>query len=133
MIRSFEEAKIDQIFFSPRPLRSAGWSWPRLMWVIAHRNIAGFLAGVPEERQTLVRFEDLLRDPEGVLLGVCAFLGVDYHPDMAEPYKKKAERMTDGLHAESRMLGDVKFHQHRGVEAGVAESWREPVHAGLPG
>ena len=25
--------------------------------------------------------------------------------------------MTDGLHAESRMLGDVKFHQHRGVDA----------------
>ncbi|MFL6262992.1 MAG: amino acid adenylation domain-containing protein, partial [Thermoanaerobaculia bacterium] len=123
MIRSFEEARIDQIFFSldhPFSRRELA----EALWVIAHRNIASFLEGVPEDRQTLVRFEELLRDPEGVLLRVCAFLGIDYHPDMAEPYKKKSERMTDGLHAESRMLGDVKFHQYRGVEAGVAESWR---------
>ncbi|HKV12008.1 MAG TPA: amino acid adenylation domain-containing protein, partial [Thermoanaerobaculia bacterium] len=44
---------------------------------------------------------------------------------MAAPYELKSERMTDGLHAESRMLGDVKFHQHEGVDASVAERWRE--------
>jgi thioesterase domain-containing protein len=43
---------------------------------------------------------------------------------MAEPYKKKSERMTDGLHAESRMLGDVKFHEHKTVDRNVAEGWR---------
>ena len=37
--------------------------------------------------------------------------------------------MTDGLHAESRMLGDVKFHQHQEVDAGVAERWREELPA----
>ncbi|MFL6236787.1 MAG: amino acid adenylation domain-containing protein, partial [Thermoanaerobaculia bacterium] len=124
MIRSFEEARVDQIFFSldhPFSRRELA----EALWVIAHRNIASFLAGIPEERQTLVRFEDLLADPEGVLRGVCAFLGIDYHPDMAEPYKKTSERMTDGLHAESRMLGDVKFHAHKTVDRSVAESWRE--------
>jgi amino acid adenylation domain-containing protein len=124
MIRSFEEARIDQIFFSmEHPFSRRALA--EALWVTAHRNIVDFLAGVPEERQLTLRFEDLLGDPEGALLGVCAFLGIDYHPDMAEPYKGKSERMTDGLHAESRMLGDVKFHQHRGVEATVAERWRE--------
>ncbi len=123
MIRSFEEARIDQIFFhedhpfSRRELAEA-------LWTIAHRNVLDFLEQVPEERQHTVRFEDLLRDPEDVLLRICAFLGLEYHPDMAEPYKQKSERMTDGLHAESRMLGDVKFHEHKTVEQSVAESWR---------
>ncbi len=124
MIRSFEEARIDQIFFhqdhpfSRRQLAEA-------LWTLAHRNVEEFLAGVPEERQRTVRFEDLLRDPEGELRALCTFLKVDYHPDMAEPYKETPARMTDGLHAESRMLGDVKFLQHQGVDAEVAERWRE--------
>ncbi|HEV2846704.1 MAG TPA: condensation domain-containing protein, partial [Thermoanaerobaculia bacterium] len=33
--------------------------------------------------------------------------------------------MTDGIHAWSRMLGDVKFHQHSGIDRGAAERWRE--------
>ncbi len=124
MIHSFEEARIDQIFFAEshafdrRELAEA-------LWWIAHRNILGFLARVAPERQHTVHFEDLLRDPEGELRGICRFLGVEYHPDMAQPYTGQRQRMTDGLHAESRMLGDVKFHEHRRIEAGVAERWRE--------
>ena len=36
--------------------------------------------------------------------------------------------MTDGLHAASRMLGDVKFHQHGQVDPTVAERWRDAAH-----
>ncbi|HSF39927.1 MAG TPA: amino acid adenylation domain-containing protein [Thermoanaerobaculia bacterium] len=72
-----------------------------------------------------MRFEDLLSDPEGELRRICSFLGIAYDPAMAAPYEAKSARMTDGLHAESRMLGDVKFHQHSGVDASVAERWRE--------
>ncbi|HWW77528.1 MAG TPA: amino acid adenylation domain-containing protein, partial [Pyrinomonadaceae bacterium] len=35
--------------------------------------------------------------------------------------------MTDGIHAESRMLGDVKFHSYRGIEASVGERWKETL------
>ncbi|HYO16786.1 MAG TPA: amino acid adenylation domain-containing protein, partial [Thermoanaerobaculia bacterium] len=124
MIHSFEEARIDQIFFhedhpfTRRELAEA-------LWVIAHRNILDLLDEVPGDRQLTVRFEDLLANPESELRRICDVLGVDYHPDMAMPYKEKGARMTDGLHAESRMLGDVKFHEHKGVEQGVADRWRE--------
>ncbi len=124
MIHSFEEAKLDQLFFR-REHPFTRRQLAELIWRASHENIVEFLREVPAERQIWVRFEDLLREPEATLRGICDSLGLDYHPDMAEPYKAKSERMTDGVHAESRMLGDVKFHQYKGVEAGVAERWRE--------
>ena len=126
MVRSFEEARIDQIFFhedhpfSRREVAEA-------LWTVAHRNTLEFLAGIPEARRRVVVFEELLHDPERVLRGLCGFLGLEYDPAMAEPYQPSPARMTDGLHAESRMLGDVKFHQHGRVEAEVAERWRQEL------
>ncbi len=31
-----------------------------------------------------VRYDDLARDPEGVLKGICAFVGLEYHPAMVD-------------------------------------------------
>jgi hypothetical protein len=124
MIRSFEEARIDQIFFH-EDHRFSRRELAELLWVLAHENALAFLATIPAERQHTVHFEDLLRDPERELRRICSFLGLPYDPAMAAPYESKPARMTDGLHAESRMLGDVKFHQHAGVDASVAERWRE--------
>ncbi|HEV2843454.1 MAG TPA: condensation domain-containing protein, partial [Thermoanaerobaculia bacterium] len=124
MIHSFEEAKLDQIFFrQEHPFTRRQLA--ELIWLSSHQNIMEFLREVPAGRQHWVHFEDLLAEPEATLRSLCGFLGLDYHPDMAEPYKRKSARMTDGVHAESRMLGDVKFHQHAGVEASVAERWRD--------
>jgi amino acid adenylation domain-containing protein len=124
MIHSFEEAKLDQLFFR-RQHSFARRELAELIWLVSHRNVVELLASVPARRQHWMRFEDLVADPEGALQGLCAALGIEYHPDMALPYKEKAARMTDGLHAESRMLGDVKFHQHSGVDRQAAERWRE--------
>ncbi|HEX3552498.1 MAG TPA: amino acid adenylation domain-containing protein, partial [Thermoanaerobaculia bacterium] len=124
MIHSFEEAKLDQLFFrSEHPFTRRELA--ELIWLASHGNVVEFLAGVPARRQHWVRYEDLVADPEGTLRGLCASLGIEYHPDMAEPYREKSSRMTDGLYAESRMLGDVKFHQHSAVDRQAAERWRE--------
>jgi amino acid adenylation domain-containing protein len=124
VVRSFEEAKLDQIFFA-RPHPFTRRRLAELLWLVSHENILGFLASVPPERWTTVRFEDLVADPEGELRRLCEWLEVAYHPAMADPYADRRSRMTDGLHAESRMIGDVKFHQHRGVDPEVAWRWRE--------
>ncbi|HEY3571234.1 MAG TPA: sulfotransferase, partial [Thermoanaerobaculia bacterium] len=123
MVRSFEEARIDQIFFhGEHPFSRRELA--ELLWDVAYENTLAFLAEIPRERRHTVRFEELLREPEAELRQLCAFLGLEYHPAMAEPYRMTG-RMTDGLYAESRMLGDVKFHQRSGVDAAVAERWRE--------
>ncbi|HSN87950.1 MAG TPA: thioesterase domain-containing protein, partial [Thermoanaerobaculia bacterium] len=123
-LRSFEEARLDQIFFR-RPHPFSRRQLAELVWTVSHRNILDFLADVPRERWMTVRFEELVREPQPVLRGICHFLGVEYHPEMAEPYRAGAARMVDGPHAVSRMLGDVKFLAHGRVDAAAAERWRE--------
>jgi amino acid adenylation domain-containing protein len=126
MINSFEEIKLEQIFFrhdhrfTPRQLAE-------LIWVVSQQNILKFLRDVPASRQCRVRFEDVVHQPEEEMQRLCAFLGLTYDPAMAQPYQDRNGRMTDGIHPESRMLGDIKFHQYRGIEAGVADRWREKV------
>ncbi len=132
MIRSFEEAKLEQVFFR-HPHSFSRRELAELIWLVCQRNILEFLAGIPAERKMLVRFEDLLASPETELRSISRFLGVEYHPDMAEPYKEKSARMTDGIHQWSRMLGDVKFHQHSGIDRSAAERWREMAREGFLG
>ncbi len=124
-IRSFEEARIDQIFFPRHPF--ALRELAELAWLTSHLNVLAFLETVPPERQLRVQFEELLREPRGTMEAVAAFAGVPFDPAMLEPYAERSARMTDGLHRESRMLGDVKFHQHRGIDEAVAQRWRESV------
>jgi amino acid adenylation domain-containing protein len=130
-IRSFEEAKLDQIFFG------AGHPFTRrelaeLSWTVAHQNILELRGEVPPERWHTVSFEQLVREPGRVLGALCDFLGLAYEPAMARPYESRPGRMIDGIHAQSRMLGDVKFHSHRQVDAGVAaRSWDPAAEAAL--
>jgi amino acid adenylation domain-containing protein len=127
MIRSFEEAKLDQIFFRhahPFSRRELA----ELIWTISHQNILKFLQDVPTGRQHQLKFEDLVSRPRESLEQICKFLGLELHPSMLQPYKDGGQRMTDGIHAESRMLGDVKFHSYKGIEARVGERWEEHAY-----
>ncbi len=124
MIRSFEEAKLDQIFFhAEHPYTRRRLA--ELLWTVSHRNILAFLAGVPAERRMTVHFERLVRTPEREIGRICDFLGLEMHEAMVDPYRDGRRRMTDGLHQASRMLGDVKFHQHAGIDPAVADRWRQ--------
>jgi amino acid adenylation domain-containing protein len=123
MVRSFEEAKLEQVFFRFRHDFSRR-ELAELIWLVSQQNIAEFLATVPAARQHRLRFEELVSRPRQVLEGLCDFLGLEFHPAMVEPYRKEEGRMTDGIHPLSQMLGDVKFHQHSRIDAAVAERWR---------
>ncbi len=123
MIRSFEEAKLEQVFFRyehPFSRRELA----ELIWLVSQQNIREFLSEVPARRQYQLRFEELVSRPVETLEGLCDFLGLEFQEEMAEPYLRKERKMTDGIHPLSQMLGDVKFHRHARVDAGVAERWR---------
>ncbi|HEV2844000.1 MAG TPA: amino acid adenylation domain-containing protein, partial [Thermoanaerobaculia bacterium] len=63
MIRSFEEAKLEQVFFR-HPHSFARRELAELIWLVCQRNILRFLSEVPPERRKVVRFEDVLAAPE---------------------------------------------------------------------
>jgi amino acid adenylation domain-containing protein len=129
MIRSFEEARLEQVFFRHQHHFSQR-QLAELVWLVSQQNILEFLATVPAERQYQVHFEELVKEPETVLRGVCEFLGLEYESEMAAPYQSQTKRMVDGIHPLSKMLGDVKFHQHSTVEADAADRWRQQLQAG---
>ncbi|HEV2705718.1 MAG TPA: amino acid adenylation domain-containing protein [Pyrinomonadaceae bacterium] len=123
MIRSFEEAKLEQVFFRYEHSFSRR-ELAELIWLVSQQNIREFLSEVPARRQYQLRFEELVSRPVETLESLCDFLGLEFHAEMAEPYRQKEQKMTDGIHPLSQMLGDVKFHQHTRVDAGVAERWK---------
>ncbi len=126
MINSFEEAKLHQIFFRyPHSFTSRALA--ELIWTHSHQNVLDFFTTVPADRQIDVGFEAITANPQQEMERLCAFMGLPFDPSMLALYeeKQKKKRMTDGLHAESKMLGDVKFHTHQGIDASVNDRWRE--------
>jgi amino acid adenylation domain-containing protein len=123
MAASFEEAKLQT--FLPAFLTGPHGLRPReqaeAVWTVCHSNILAFLKHIPPERQMPIRFEELVKHPREVMEEVAMFLGIDFHEGMMEPHQERKERMTDGVTAESEMIGDIKFHGHRGIDAKAAE------------
>lgn len=122
MIRSFEDARLDQIFryehsFSTRQLAE-------LVWTICHQNITDFLQDISPQRQYRIKFEELVKQPTEILKELCEFLDLEFHPPMAQLGKDKDKLMTDGIHGLSRMLGDIKFHTHKEIDANIADRWK---------
>lgn len=127
MIRSYEEARMDvqiRARFN-RPLDLSSRQVAEMIYTICHENIRDFLATIPAERQMRVSFEDLVSQPGSEAERICSFLGLPMDERMLDPYAERGDLMTGGLHDESRMLGDIKFHQHKGIDSRVADSWRD--------
>jgi len=123
-IYSFLEAKLDKNFFRyEQPFSRQELS--EIIWIICHQNILEFLKDIPEERQIRINFESLVTYPEPIIRGLCEFLNIDFHPDMLKPYEGK--KMTDGVTANSQMVGDFKFYLHKDIDNRAANRWKD-VH-----
>jgi len=125
-IASFEEIRADLVTGDadgelPLSAKQKGELW----WLIGHQNILSFLKDIPEHRQHQLRFEDMVADPDGITQQLCDFLGIQFYPDMLNPYQEKKNRMTDGVSDVSKIMGDQKFHTYKGIEASVADRWRD--------
>ncbi len=120
MIRSFAQNHMDQVYFTAAHAFS-GREVAELVWLISHQNCLNFLKDVPLKRQVHLRFKDLVQQPRAAMETVCGTFGLPFHPDMLEPYKNPEKKMLDGLHPQSKAMGDPKFHEYRGIEAKVAE------------
>ncbi|HLP46163.1 MAG TPA: amino acid adenylation domain-containing protein, partial [Candidatus Kapabacteria bacterium] len=123
VIHSYENARLDQLFkydhrFSSRELGE-------LLWIICHQNILEFLETVPAERKFRLKYEELVGNPAIVMNQMCRHFGLEFYPHMLDVYDDSGNRMTDGIYAESKMLGDVKFFTHSSIDTGSVEKWKE--------
>jgi sulfotransferase family protein len=83
-------------------------------WAAQNRNIAIFLHNVAPEQQCTIYFEDLVRHPEREIARFCAASGLE----------REAQVGTLGAAPEMNPhLGDPNFHQHRQVDAEMADDW----------
>ncbi len=132
MIDSFQEVKLDQVFFR-HPHDYTTRQLAELIWLVSQQNIREFLRGVPAGRQLTLRFEDLVREPRDAMTRICELAGLELQEEMLYPYRHVERKMTDGLHGVSIMRGDPKFHRHAGIDPEVAERWRRAAGADLIG
>ena len=124
MINSFVKARLDQIFFRhDHSFKTAMLA--ELIWLRSHQNIAASLQEVSEDRQTAISFESLVSDPENELRRLCDEIGIGFSSSMLDLYGDSKSRMTDGVKAESRMIGDIRFHDHREINQAVSNAWQE--------
>lgn len=134
MIRSFVDYKL-HLTYSTRykinlPLPFSPQQIGELVWVISHQNIMRAMETVPAQRCHRLRFEDLVGEPEATMRSLCDFVGLDYREEMTRPYDHAEGKMTDGVVAEGRMQGDLKFLvKHRAIDPAVADEWKR--HMGV--
>ncbi len=123
VIHSFEAYHMDQVLFlRPHPFP------PRLLaelvWIISHQNVIDFLHGIPDRRQFQLRFEDLVTNPERSIKNLCRSLSLEFHPGMLDPYSHLGSKMTDGLHPESKPMGDTHFLEYGRIRPEMANAWK---------
>ena len=121
-IYSFMEAKLDQNFFRQEHTFNRR-ELAELIWIVCHQNIQSFLQTIPNDRKYLIRFEDLISEPEYKLRELCEFLDIDFHSDMLKPYEGK--RMTKPVKENSQMVGDFKFYLRKRIESDVIDRWKK--------
>jgi hypothetical protein len=126
MIHSFGQARSDRIYFKDQRSFTVR-EIAETTWLICHQNIMEFLKGIPARRQHWLKFEELVGQPRLSMENICESLNLEYHPDMLRPYGNQETRMTDGIYptSASRMLGDVKFHEHTDIAPEVADRWKD--------
>ena len=120
MMESFLRVRLDQQFSSslfdepnPDPYIVA-----ETIWATANRNLTTFLQGVDPARHRLVRYEDLVQQPETTMREVCELLSLPYDPALITPYDGRRERMMGGI-------GDPNILMHTGIDPTLADLWRQ--------
>lgn len=89
-------------------LHEVTWAWA--VAVSRHRELS---RRIPASYR-MVRFEDLVRDPETTVAGVCAFLGVAMEPKMLQ----------------QKMVSNKERAGEPGIDPGTADQWQSRIGRG---
>ena len=97
------------------------------IWTRSNRNLQEFLKSVDSGRQRLVRFEELVTEPESVMSDLSQFLEISYQDALVKPYEGR--RMTDGVSRHALPIDDPNFRGRNSIDKSLADAWK---HVTLP-
>jgi len=102
------------------------WDGIEQKWVETNATTYKFLLEVTSSAKLLLRYEELVCDPEASTRRICEDLfGIAWEPKMSHPYESSA---TDSfLAARKFVTADPKLLRHKKIDAGLADKWREVV------
>ncbi|MBK8563871.1 MAG: amino acid adenylation domain-containing protein [Saprospiraceae bacterium] len=123
MVKSFEKYHMDQVLYL-HPHDFSSQQLGELVWLVSQRTTLDFLKNVPASQQFRMVYEDLVQNPEAVMHALCETLGIPFHEGLLDPYKDLDKKMTDGIHKDSRSMGDSHFDQKKKIEAKKAADWK---------
>ena len=92
------------------------------VWAMCNANVHDFVKPMLASKHHLVKYEDLVSDPEKTMKALCAFIGIPYDPAVLKPYEGR--RMTDGVHAQSAPVGDPNFLKHSSIDPALGTVWK---------
>ena len=110
------------------------WRYAEKVWASCNRHVLDFLsgnppgsAGVEPARALLVRYEELVAEPERVTAEVCTFLGLPTERAMTEPYdRSRSTRLSSPGGAKPLpTIGDPNQLLRSAVDRSLADAWRE--------
>ena len=81
------------------------------VWYACNANSEAFLKAIPESRKCMLRYEELVSNPENSLAKVCNLLDRRFDPRMADPYANRSGAVVQGA-------GDLHIHLLSAVESG---------------
>ncbi len=123
MVKSFEKYNMDQVVYL-HPHDFSSQKLGELVWLESHQTTLDFLKKIPENQQFRMVYEDLVQHPETMMHAMCEALDIPFHEGLLEPYKDLDKKMTDGIHPDSRSMGDTHFDKKGKIEAKKAEDWK---------
>ena len=120
VIESFTRMRMDRMMAGGGhdPLHVAEQSW-----LLSNKNLLALREHIDPACYHLLRYEDLVQDPEGAARALCDFLKIPFDAAVLEPYQ--GQRMTDGVHPQSMPIDDPNFHTRKGIEVDLADVWRQ--------
>lgn len=119
-MRSFAKARFDRLYFrgehefTPQQLGE-------MIWTISHQNILSFLAGIPQERQLMIKYEDLVTAPQEQMEILCRKLNLPFEKALINPYQKKHSILEAG----EKGVSDYRFFQQQQIDPNLAHTWKK--------
>lgn len=85
------------------------------IWHLHNENIRQFIEKIDPTRSMVVKYEDLVSQPELTMKQLCTFIGIPYEPQMINPYSTAMMIVGDG---------DPNILNHDDIDPSLADAWK---------